>query len=1302
MAGKIQGITIKLKGDTTELQASLNDVNKKSSDLSKELRQVNNSLKFNPGNTELLAQKQRILAESVENTRKKVDLLKQAQKEAADQLERGEIGQDEYDKLTREVIKAENQLQSFEKELKKISSSAKEVGEAMQKTGDKMKGAGENLSKAVTVPIMAMGAGAIAAFNDVDEGLDIIVKKTGATGEAFDELETTFRNVFGSMPNTAEEVGNAVGEVNTQFGWTGEKLDEMSILMLKFAEITDSDVTSATIAAKGAMEKFGLEADKLPDVLDAIAYEGQRTGVSADKLFDSITKGSPQLKDMGLSFEESAALIANFEQKGVDSAKMIGFLTRAQTNWAKEGKSMQEGLAELGDELANATTEEEKLALAAEHFGVRGGSAMKEMLDELGISLDDVGIAAGDSAGTVIDTWDGVQDPIDRAKVAFNNLKLAGSDLGSAIQETLAPIMEIVVEKLQQFAEWFRNLSPEMQTTIVVIGGVVAAIGPLLVILGTVISSLGSLITFFAAGGAGATAFGTVVAALTGPVGIAVAAIAGLVAAGVALYKNWDTVKQKATELKAWISEKWGQIKEAVSGAITGAASAVSTKAQEIATVVQTKFENARKWATDKIEALKSGVTSKFESAKSAVSDKAQSIATTIRDKFDNARQNASEKFDAIKTVVTEKMEAAKTAASQKADQLKEAAVKAFEGLRQGAKDKIDAAKKAITDGIESARQAVAGYVTRFKSVGTEIINGIASGIRNGIRAVTDAARNVAKRALDAAKNFLGIRSPSKKMKREVGEMITEGMADGIVAKKADVGKAMQDITDHVLKNIEPLTETFEREGMLMEEVFANLKQGGTVAMEELFNTMALLQDYGYDSTEMARIFGPAWSEALQMIVWNMTGWDVQTMRTTYNLDEMNKAFAAMLGVGTSGTEGMKADLEDLGTTAEAVAKQSEKAILQHLGTLKAYVAGNKAAFVASMDQLLGAGEDVWNNIVHGGSGANGVIASVINRLSGISDEAKRTALAGQAFGDHWKSALNGMIQEVGMWQSEYNVGSWAIDQNKLLSLSLEEVKAAADKVKESISAESFAEPIKEDAIKTVKDKMQSELGEIESFTKETLDGIAKDFDDTFEKIRATVTASLKEKVIPAMRDAFKLGLAASDEFNQFVFDDFNHTFYELRDVIVVNLRNHVTPALKAQLETMLRVMESYTQGFFNSGLGWMRALAQGIRSGMVDVGAALNALPRTEGGGGVQWYDKGGIFKSPTVIGVGEKRPEFVGALDDLKAIVAEVIDRKGVSTAEGVVITGNTFNVRTDDDIRRIAEELQRLSDRNKRGGN
>ena len=167
MAGNIKGITIEIDGSTTKLQKALSDVNRTSRDLSKELTAVNRELKFNPGNSELIAQKQRILGESVENTKKKLEQLKEAHKQASDQLERGEIGQDEFDALSREIIKAESQLKYYNAEMKKLDTvKIDKIAASFEKAGEKMTKVGKTLSTKVTAPIVAFGGLATKAASD--------------------------------------------------------------------------------------------------------------------------------------------------------------------------------------------------------------------------------------------------------------------------------------------------------------------------------------------------------------------------------------------------------------------------------------------------------------------------------------------------------------------------------------------------------------------------------------------------------------------------------------------------------------------------------------------------------------------------------------------------------------------------------------------------------------------------------------------------------------------------------------------------------------------------------------------------------------------------------------------------------------------------------------------------------------------------------------------------------------------------------------------------------------------------------
>ena len=110
MASKIKGITIEINGEVTQLNKALGEVNKHSRDLKSELRDVERLLKLDPGNTDLLAQKQKLLAESIDNTKNKLETLRDAQKQVAEQFARGEIGEDQYRAVQREIIRTEEEL----------------------------------------------------------------------------------------------------------------------------------------------------------------------------------------------------------------------------------------------------------------------------------------------------------------------------------------------------------------------------------------------------------------------------------------------------------------------------------------------------------------------------------------------------------------------------------------------------------------------------------------------------------------------------------------------------------------------------------------------------------------------------------------------------------------------------------------------------------------------------------------------------------------------------------------------------------------------------------------------------------------------------------------------------------------------------------------------------------------------------------------------------------------------------------------------------------------------------------------
>ena len=164
-ARRIAGITVEIGGDTTKLTTALKDVDKALSTTQSSLRDVNKLLKLDPGNTELLAQKHRLLGEAVSETKEKLATLKTAAEQANQALANGEITQSQYDALQREIIETEQKLKDLERQAENSSVALQkigQVGDKLQAVGDKVSGVGENLTKSVTVPLAGIGTAAVA------------------------------------------------------------------------------------------------------------------------------------------------------------------------------------------------------------------------------------------------------------------------------------------------------------------------------------------------------------------------------------------------------------------------------------------------------------------------------------------------------------------------------------------------------------------------------------------------------------------------------------------------------------------------------------------------------------------------------------------------------------------------------------------------------------------------------------------------------------------------------------------------------------------------------------------------------------------------------------------------------------------------------------------------------------------------------------------------------------------------------------------------------------------------------------
>lgn len=452
--------------------------------------------------TEKLTAAKKKLENQLSLAEKRTELLREQYEKSVE--ETGKYSA-ESEKLYKKMLESETGQNKLKAALDETNEALKEQGNVsietaeklkkIEEAGEKVSNVGKKMSIGVTAPIVAAGAAGLAAFSEVDEALDTIITKTGATGDVADSLATSFENVGSNTHLELQTVGEAIGEVNTQFGFMDKKLEDSTNYILQFAEINGTDVSQSAIYARQAIEAYDLSYDDLNKVLDVTTKTSQNTGQAVDSLFDSAIKGAPQIKQLGLSFGEGVTLMGQFEQAGVDGNAALSSLSKATVAYAKDGKSLSEGLGELQDKIKNASSETDAINAAAEVFGTKGGPRMADAIRRGTLNLEDLAKIADESQGSVGETFEATLDPIDKSNQAMNNAKLALAGVGESVQISLLPFFEMAIDALKSFKGWWDSLDQGTKNWIITIAGIIAAVGPVLVVLGMLMSSVTKIAT---------------------------------------------------------------------------------------------------------------------------------------------------------------------------------------------------------------------------------------------------------------------------------------------------------------------------------------------------------------------------------------------------------------------------------------------------------------------------------------------------------------------------------------------------------------------------------------------------------------------------------------------------------------------------------------------------------------------------------------------------------------------------------------------------------------------------------------
>lgn len=611
--------------------------------------------------------------------------------------------------------------------------SIQNVKKELESVGDASKGATDKTNKLLTQSnlqqasqvasqagqsMVEFGRSTQEAFKNVDAGFDIIITKTGTTtDEALEGFKKIYDQLSVDLPvDSFEKVGSAIGEVNTQFELNGEALKDASKSIIQFSEINGTDITNSTINAKKTIEAYGLSVTDLTSVLDTMSYVSQTTGVSTDELFSKVVAGAPQITELGLSFDEATTLIGGMEQAGVDSSAALSSMSKAAVGYAKEGKTLSEGLQETIDKIKNASSSTEALTEAAKVFGTKGATRMVDAIKRGKFSLKNLAGTAEDAGGTVAQTFEATIDPIDKQQQKFNAVQLALAEVGATIAEAMEPILNVAIPAIKQLADWFKNLPEPVKQFIVVLGGVLAVVAillPVIVALGIAVTTLGASLL---------------------PIIAIIVAVAAGIAIAVAIVTNFGSIVE-------WLEGVFPGFGSTVESVWNGVQSVIETVVGAVSEFIQNIFGTLVSWWEANHERIQQVVETVWNFISTIIQTVLSFLAPFIQGIFDGILIYIQTVWTVITTVIQGALDVILG--------IVQAVLQVLTGDWSGAWDTLSNVVSTYLGTISSTISSIMGGIA-------SIISGIWDGILSSTSSIWEGIKGAISGAIDGAKSAVG------------------------------------------------------------------------------------------------------------------------------------------------------------------------------------------------------------------------------------------------------------------------------------------------------------------------------------------------------------------------------------------------------------------------------------------------------------------------------------------------------------------------------------------------------------------
>ena len=752
MPNRIQGITVEIGGDTQGLSKALSGVNREIRTTQSQLKDVERLLKLDPGNTELLRQKYELLNDSIESTEEKLDSLREAEKQVQQQFERGEVSQDQYNGLQREIIATEQALGRLqneardtenringidEKPIEQVEDAAEDAGDALRDAGDDASHFGDMLKAGAIVEgvsglvdSMSQLADETREYQRIMGSLEVSSERAGYTAE---ETADTYRQLYGVL---GDDQTAATTTANLQ--------------ALGFAQEDLKDLTNAAI---GAWATYGdsIPIDGLAESINETIQAGKVTGNFADVLNWAGTSEddfNAKLENAADSTERANIVMEELARQG---------LVEAGEAWQKNNESLVESNQ------------------AAADFQ----DTMAEMSERISPVLTAVQNGINQLLGSLLDMTEGIDF----------------SAVGDSIEAGFSFVIDTILPKLRDGFQWILDNREALVTALIAIGSAVTTYMAGQQVAAFATTTLPKIISGFSTFFTTLSGGGGVFAALTAAINPVTLAIAGIAAAVGVVVGAFATLWNTSEEFRTNITAIWNQLVttfQTFTQGIVDRLNELGFNFENIGQVIQAAWQALCDFLAPVFEGAFQAVATIFDTVTGAILGVLDFFIGVFTGDWEQALNGIKEFWGSIWDGICGIFETI-------IDTLMGIGEVILSWFGTTWEDALNSVKDFFTNIWNNIVDFFSGLPGRMADIGYNIVTGIWNGISGAAGWLWNQISGFCSNIVNGIKNFFGINSPSKLMEDAVGKWLPPGIAvgfeDAMPKAMREIDASMGDIT---------------------------------------------------------------------------------------------------------------------------------------------------------------------------------------------------------------------------------------------------------------------------------------------------------------------------------------------------------------------------------------------------------------------------------------------------------------------------------------------------------------------------